>query len=100
MEILGLVLLVRPRVGVVRHHRGHPGRGRAAGRVCHQQQLDQVLLHRRDQRLDEEHVPLPVRNDLTASGFTVTTVPLTALGRREDSSSRYRIVLARRASTP
>jgi ubiquinone/menaquinone biosynthesis C-methylase UbiE len=41
----------------------------------------------------------PVRNDLTASGFTVTTVPLTALGRREDGSPWYRLVLARRAST-
>jgi SAM-dependent methyltransferase len=37
-----------------------------------------------------------VRDDLTASGFTVTTVPLTALGRREDGSPRYRLVLARR----
>jgi SAM-dependent methyltransferase len=45
--------------------------------------------------------PLPaVRNDLTASGFTVTTVPLTALGRRGDGSPRYRLVLARTASTP
>ncbi len=41
-----------------------------------------------------------VRNDLTASGFTVTTLPLTALGRREDGSPRCRLVLARRASTP
>jgi len=41
-----------------------------------------------------------VRNDLTASGFTVTAVPLTALGRREDGSPRYRLVLARRASAP
>jgi SAM-dependent methyltransferase len=41
-----------------------------------------------------------IRNDLTASGFTVTTVPLTALGRREDGSSRCRLVLARTASTP
>jgi ubiquinone/menaquinone biosynthesis C-methylase UbiE len=41
-----------------------------------------------------------VRDDLAASGFTVTTVPLTALGRREDGSPRYRLVLARRASTP
>jgi len=40
----------------------------------------------------------PVRDDLTASGFTVTTVPLTALGRREDGSPRYWLVLARRAS--
>jgi SAM-dependent methyltransferase len=37
-----------------------------------------------------------VRNDLTASGFTVTTVPLTALGRREDGSPRCRLVLARK----
>jgi len=45
--------------------------------------------------------PLPaVRNDLTASGFTVTTVPLTTLGRREDGSPRYRLVLARKATTP
>jgi hypothetical protein len=41
-----------------------------------------------------------VRDDLTASGFTVTTVPLTALGRRADGSPRYRLVLARTASTP
>jgi ubiquinone/menaquinone biosynthesis C-methylase UbiE len=39
--------------------------------------------------------PRAVRNDLAASGFTVTTVPLTALGRREDGSPRYRLVLAR-----
>jgi ubiquinone/menaquinone biosynthesis C-methylase UbiE len=39
-----------------------------------------------------------VRNDLTASGFTVTTVPLTALGRREDGTPRYGLVLARKAS--
>src|ERR1700689_4776488 len=42
--------------------------------------------------------PLPaVRDDLTASGFTVTTVPLTALGRHQDGSARYRLVLARTA---
>jgi hypothetical protein len=29
-----------------------------------------------------------VRNDLTACGFTVSTVPLTALGRREDGSPK------------
>jgi hypothetical protein len=39
-----------------------------------------------------------VRNDLTASGFAVTTVPLTALGQREDGSPRGRLVLARKAS--
>jgi SAM-dependent methyltransferase len=44
--------------------------------------------------------PLPVvRDDLAAAGFTVTTVPLTALGTREDGSPRYRLVLARKAST-
>jgi ubiquinone/menaquinone biosynthesis C-methylase UbiE len=41
-----------------------------------------------------------VRDDLTASGFTVTTVPLADLGRRDDGSARYRLVLARRASAP
>jgi ubiquinone/menaquinone biosynthesis C-methylase UbiE len=45
--------------------------------------------------------PLPaVSNDLTASGFTVTTVPLAALGRRADGSPRYRLVLARTAGPP
>jgi len=44
--------------------------------------------------------PLPaLRNDLTASGFTVTAVPLAALGQRKDGSPRYRLVLARTAST-
>jgi SAM-dependent methyltransferase len=43
--------------------------------------------------------PLPaVRADLTAAGFTVTTVPLTALGRRGDGSPRCWLVLARKAS--
>ncbi|WP_067462161.1 class I SAM-dependent methyltransferase [Actinomadura macra] len=37
-----------------------------------------------------------VRRDLTEAGFTVTTAPLAALGRREDGSPRYRLVLARR----
>ena len=41
-----------------------------------------------------------VRSDLTASGFTVTTVPLTALGRPGDGSPKARLVLARTASTP
>jgi SAM-dependent methyltransferase len=45
--------------------------------------------------------PLPaVRGDLTASGFTVTTVPLTALGQRGDGSPRCRLVLARKAGIP
>jgi hypothetical protein len=37
-----------------------------------------------------------VRDDLTGAGFTVTTVPLTALGRRDDGSPRGRLVLARK----
>jgi ubiquinone/menaquinone biosynthesis C-methylase UbiE len=41
-----------------------------------------------------------LRDDLTASGFTVTTVPLTTLGRRPDGSPRYQLLLARRPSTP
>jgi ubiquinone/menaquinone biosynthesis C-methylase UbiE len=42
--------------------------------------------------------PLPaVRDELTAAGFTVTTVPLAALSRREEGSSGYRLVLARKA---
>ena len=40
-----------------------------------------------------------VQGDLTAAGFTVTTLPLTALGRREDGSPKARLVLARTAST-
>jgi ubiquinone/menaquinone biosynthesis C-methylase UbiE len=43
--------------------------------------------------------PLPaVRSDLAASGFTVTTVPLAALGQREDGSPRYRLVFARKVT--
>ena len=41
-----------------------------------------------------------VRSDLAAAGFTVTTIPLTALGRQDDGSPRYALVLARAASTP
>jgi SAM-dependent methyltransferase len=36
-----------------------------------------------------------LRTDLAASRFTVTTVPLTALGQRADGSPRFRLVLAR-----
>jgi ubiquinone/menaquinone biosynthesis C-methylase UbiE len=39
-----------------------------------------------------------VRDDLAASGFTVSTVPLTALGRREDGSPHYGLILARKDS--
>ncbi|WP_242902828.1 class I SAM-dependent methyltransferase [Actinomadura terrae] len=38
-----------------------------------------------------------MRDDLTAAGFTVTTVPMKALGRREDGSPRYRLLLARKS---
>jgi len=41
-----------------------------------------------------------VRDDLTASGFAVTTVPLTTLGRGQDGSPRCVLVLARAASAP
>jgi ubiquinone/menaquinone biosynthesis C-methylase UbiE len=41
---------------------------------------------------------LPALNDdLTASGFAVTTVPLTALGQRSNGGPRARLVLARKA---
>jgi SAM-dependent methyltransferase len=36
-------------------------------------------------------------DDLTASGFSVTTLPLTALGQRGNGSPRARLVLARKA---
>ncbi len=39
-----------------------------------------------------------IRDDLRASGFTVTSVPLAVLGHREDGSPRYRLVVARKAS--
>jgi hypothetical protein len=51
------VLLVRPGVRVVRHDDGDPRRRRPAGRVAHEEQLDEVLLRRRDERLHEEDVP-------------------------------------------
>jgi ubiquinone/menaquinone biosynthesis C-methylase UbiE len=38
-----------------------------------------------------------VRSELTAAGFTVTAVPLTALGTRKNGSPRCRLVLARAA---
>jgi SAM-dependent methyltransferase len=45
--------------------------------------------------------PLPaLRSDLAAAGFTVTTVPLTALSQPEDGSPPYQLVLARKASAP
>ncbi|MFC0508898.1 class I SAM-dependent methyltransferase [Micromonospora costi] len=45
--------------------------------------------------------PLPaVRDDLTAAGFTVTAVPLTALGQRRDGSPRCRLILARKPADP
>jgi SAM-dependent methyltransferase len=41
-----------------------------------------------------------VRTDLTAAGFTMTTLPLPELGRRKDGSPRGRLVVARTPSTP
>ena len=39
-----------------------------------------------------------IRNDLTAYGFNVTTVPLAALGHHEDGSPRYGLVLVHRTT--
>ena len=39
-----------------------------------------------------------LRGDLTAAGFSVTTVPLTALGRRADGSPPLALLLARKAA--
>jgi SAM-dependent methyltransferase len=44
--------------------------------------------------------PHALRSDLTASGFTVTTVPLTALGPRGDGGPRCLLVLARKPGPP
>jgi ubiquinone/menaquinone biosynthesis C-methylase UbiE len=45
--------------------------------------------------------PLPaVRDDLTAAGFTVTAVDLSALGRHRDGSPRCRLILARKPADP
>ncbi|MGH3167926.1 MAG: class I SAM-dependent methyltransferase [Trebonia sp.] len=41
-----------------------------------------------------------VCRDLAASGFTVTAVPLIALGQRQDGGPRCWLVLARKASAP
>jgi ubiquinone/menaquinone biosynthesis C-methylase UbiE len=41
-----------------------------------------------------------IRDDLTASGFTVTTIPLTDLGRGGDGGPRCQLVLARTAGVP
>ncbi|WP_242891761.1 class I SAM-dependent methyltransferase [Actinomadura litoris] len=37
-----------------------------------------------------------MRDDLAAAGFTVATTPLKGLGRREDGTPRYRLLLARK----
>jgi ubiquinone/menaquinone biosynthesis C-methylase UbiE len=44
--------------------------------------------------------PRAIRGDLTASGFTVSTIPLTDLGRRGDGSPRCQLLLARTAGAP
>lgn len=55
----GRVLLVGAGIGVVGQYDGRPRGRSAAGGVEHEQQLDEVLLDGRDERLDEEDVPLP-----------------------------------------
>ncbi|TDB91116.1 class I SAM-dependent methyltransferase [Actinomadura sp. KC216] len=40
-----------------------------------------------------------LRDELTAAGFTVTTVPLPPMGQRADGSARYRLVLARKPAS-
>jgi len=52
------VLLVRAGVREVRDHCGDLCCRRATGGIDHQQELDEVLLHRRHQRLDDEDVAL------------------------------------------
>ncbi|SPT51898.1 class I SAM-dependent methyltransferase [Actinomadura madurae] len=42
--------------------------------------------------------PHAVRDDLAEAGFTVTTTPLPMLGRRDDGSPRFRLLLARKPS--
>jgi len=44
--------------------------------------------------------PAAVRADLTAAGFAVTTLPLTALGRHPDGEAAYGLVLARKPAHP
>jgi len=44
--------------------------------------------------------PHALRDDLAASGFTVTTAPLPALGTRADGNPRCWLVLARRPAVP
>ena len=58
MRDAGGVLLVRAGVGVVRDDRGDRGRAGAPRRVDHQEQLHQVLLRRRHQRLHDVDVAL------------------------------------------
>lgn len=41
-----------------------------------------------------------VGSDLTAAGFTVTTVPLTALGQHRTGDPRYRLIVARKPAEP
>ncbi|HEV2377713.1 MAG TPA: class I SAM-dependent methyltransferase [Streptosporangiaceae bacterium] len=44
--------------------------------------------------------PHALASDLTAAGFTVTTLPLTSLGHPKDGTPRYQLLLARTASAP
>jgi ubiquinone/menaquinone biosynthesis C-methylase UbiE len=44
--------------------------------------------------------PDAVRDDLTASGFSVATIPVTGLGQRADGTPRCWLVIARKAGLP
>ena len=55
----GCVLFVGPGVGIVRHDRRDRGGRRSSSRVDHEQQLHEVLLRWRDERLDDVDVALP-----------------------------------------
>ena len=80
----GGVLLVGARVGVVRHDGGDLGGGGPARRVDHHQQLDQVILGRRNQRLDDVDVALPAVDEQLGLQAVVAESP--DLRRREGDS--------------
>jgi hypothetical protein len=58
MEIRGASFL-SDRAGVVRHDDGDAGGGGTSCGIEHQQEFDEVLLNRPDQRLDQEDVSFP-----------------------------------------
>ena len=52
------VFLVRAGIGKIGDDSGDARRRGAAGRIEHEQQLHQIVLHRRAERLDDEHILL------------------------------------------